>query len=1000
MTGICKEIFRAIHEGKWLSIAYCNKQGETTSYWIGIKQLDLTNKSMLVEGLHLGKCQVKTLKIFIDSIVSAALVEGTYMPANESLLTDIRENPEKYQSLFGNIANMKILNYLADCSRLDATPYKTDYHLITCLDGDKLAAGDFHLSGEQFKSIVQHFQHAANTDDSCKKIRQLALNELSIHTNRGLYLLAYRRLDLDVGTRSLRAAEQATICKEFRLDGQKLSIRQFLDDGYSDLLEDFERCQEEIKDLITRQNPHLKGVDDMPYLIAVGTDNPIDLHAEYNAIHDMYTHDKATPPVRAFFGELVRRPVRRKDYPLALLNKRVNLDQLLAVNNAMKYPLAYIQGPPGTGKTNTIINTILTAFFHGRTVLLASYNNHPIDGAFGNLQTITYKGKRIPFPAVRLGNNQKVGEALEYIKQQYEYTKEIPIFSKALQKNRDDRVEQTGRLTELLRRHEEILDLREKEDMILHLLKSRSHMTFQFRLRTQQLLEVRRQLAKLSDVTDEDAQALLLEDVEELKKYLYYTSARYIQRLKEPKNQDLLDLLYLEDTDEKVSAFNRYLSKGENLNKFLRIFPIVATTCISAHKLGEPQPYFDMVIMDEASQCNTAVSLVPILRGESLMLVGDPQQLNPVILLDEKDNAVLRAKYDIPAEYDYIKNSIYKTYLASDSVSDEVLLRYHYRCHKRIIDFNNKKYYNGRLEIKSEVQSANPLVFVDVQDGCAEERNTSVGEARQILSYIDGHPQQQIGIITPFANQKRLINAMLAEKGRQDITCGTVHAFQGDEKDVVLFSLALTDETYQKTYDWLKNNRELINVATSRAKQSLIVFSSSKNLQRLHAHSEEDDLYELVQYVKTNGETQVTPKTALSRALGIKPYSTETEAAFLENLNHALDNLPLEDKRYIIHKEVAISHVFKENPEYDSLFYMGRFDFVVYERISRQSEVPLLAIELDGKEHLEDDVVRRRDEKKNRICREHGFELIRVENTYARRYHYIKDILMGYFKQA
>ena len=63
----------------------------------------------------------------------------------------------------------------------------------------------------------------------------------------------------------------------------------------------------------------------------------------------------------------------------------VNLDQLLAINNAMKYPVAYIQGPPGTGKTNTIINTIATAFFNERTVLFASGNNHPIDGVYEKL---------------------------------------------------------------------------------------------------------------------------------------------------------------------------------------------------------------------------------------------------------------------------------------------------------------------------------------------------------------------------------------------------------------------------------------------------------------------------------------------------------------------------------------------------------------------------------------------------------------------------------------
>ena len=125
------------------------------------------------------------------------------------------------------------------------------------------------------------------------------------------------------------------------------------------------------------------------------------------------------------------------------------------------------------------------------------------------------------------------------------------------------------------------------------------------------------------------------------------------------------------------------------------------TTCISSHKLGEPEPLFDMTIMDEASQCNVAVSLVPIIRGEKLMLVGDPQQLKPVILLDELTNRKLRRKYHVADEYDYRENSIYKTYLACDAVSDEILLRNHYRCNKKIIDFNNKKYMNDKALIKS-----------------------------------------------------------------------------------------------------------------------------------------------------------------------------------------------------------------------------------------------------------------------------------------------------------
>ena len=253
-------------------------------------------------------------------------------------------------------------------------------------------------------------------------------------------------------------------------------------------------------------------------------------------------------------------------------------------------------------------------------------------------------------------------------------------------------------------------------------------------------------------------------------------------------------------------------------------------------------------------------------------------------------------------------------------------------------------------------------------------------------------------MITPFANQKELINQKLRDSSLDNVVCGTVHAFQGDEKDVVLFSLALTDKTSQGTYGWLKNNKELLNVAVSRAKDKLIIFSSSKELERLHNNSNDDDLYELVQYVKHNGVSTVTPKTNASRALGIKPYSTETEQAFLENLNHALDNVLNTNQKCVVQKEVSIAHVFQDNSTYNDLFYTGRFDFVVYERQPRSKiDIPVLAIELDGREHQEKKIVMERDRKKEEICREHGFELIRVENTYARRYQYMKNILMRYF---
>ena len=1007
MNTIYRDIFRAIHEGKWLSIEYQNKKDEVTKYWIGIRNLDVRKRTLAVDGLHLGQYTTGTFDtIYIDSIIFSNIVEGSYCPVNQKLVEDIYLNPHKYKSLFDNAANLKILNYLEMCNRMDTVPYYSDFELVRFLDREKLAGEMYELSDEQFKFIVKNFQFKTEKQETHSgklRIQQLGMNVLSIHTAKGLYVLAYRKLDLDVKQRVLRPDDEITICTEYTLNGVTESVRKYLDAEDYELLKDFERNQEKIKDCVTKHNRQVMGVDDMPYIIGMGMDIILDLHKEYEAIINMYNKNEITVPVRAFFGDLLNRPVRTKAYPIVLINKRVNLDQLLAINNAMKYPVSYIQGPPGTGKTNTIINTILTAFFNEKTVLFASYNNHPINGVVEKLLEISYRGKKIPFPILRLGNTEKVREALLHMRDIYELTRSITIYGATLDRKREDRIEKIKKLSSLLKRYEELLDWKERGETLNRLLEfentcqpTMQMLPFQADLSGRQLEQVKNKIREAGTITDEEALALLEDDTEELKKYLFFTSARYIKRLDEPKNQELKNIILMEDEDVQLEEFNKYLGKRENIKKLQRIFPILATTCISAHRLGEPEPMFDMVIMDEASQCNTAVSLVPIIRGESLMLVGDPQQLNPVILLDEMVNQKLRKRYNVSEEYDYRKNSIYKTYLACDAVSDEILLHYHYRCHKKIIEFNNQKYYNSRLQIQSGSREEQPLMYIDVKNSQTDYKNTAPAEVEEILNFARMNRDKTIGVITPFVNQKKLIEEAVRREALGHVTCGTVHAFQGDEKDVVLFSTAITEQTQADTYEWLKNNKELINVATSRAKDKLIVLSNTENLARLHQKDGDDDLYELVRYVKMNGDSQVTQKKANSRALGVKPFSSATEEAFLKNLNHALENLWLSQSRFVVHKEVAISQVFQNNDTYSDLFYSGRFDFVVYEQLNRQ-QIPVLAIELDGKEHFEDAVVRERDRKKNEICRDHNLQLIRVENSYARRYNHIKEILTRYF---
>lgn len=63
MNTICRDIFRAIHERKWLSIEYKNGKDEVTKYWIGIMEIDPIRKSMHVMGLHLGQYTTMSLPL-------------------------------------------------------------------------------------------------------------------------------------------------------------------------------------------------------------------------------------------------------------------------------------------------------------------------------------------------------------------------------------------------------------------------------------------------------------------------------------------------------------------------------------------------------------------------------------------------------------------------------------------------------------------------------------------------------------------------------------------------------------------------------------------------------------------------------------------------------------------------------------------------------------------------------------------------------------------------
>lgn len=145
--SVARNIFRAIHEGRWLSIEYVNADAKTTYYWISISNIEIKNYNgkyrvqLNVFGLHLGLRTCKQLFMYCDGIRNAEIIEGSFAPRNEKLIYDINANPSKYSSIFTNTHNIGILNYLQECEKLSSDSYLKSFRLLEHLDESKFHNG-------------------------------------------------------------------------------------------------------------------------------------------------------------------------------------------------------------------------------------------------------------------------------------------------------------------------------------------------------------------------------------------------------------------------------------------------------------------------------------------------------------------------------------------------------------------------------------------------------------------------------------------------------------------------------------------------------------------------------------------------------------------------------------------------------------------------------------------------------------------------------------------
>jgi very-short-patch-repair endonuclease len=262
---------------------------------------------------------------------------------------------------------------------------------------------------------------------------------------------------------------------------------------------------------------------------------------------------------------------------------------------------------------------------------------------------------------------------------------------------------------------------------------------------------------------------------------------------------------------------------------------------------------FDLLVVDEASQCSVADVIPMAYRARRIVVVGDPNQLAPVVTVPNAELAAVARGVGVDDDamhaegLSYGRDSAFAAF-AQRADRRPFLLAEHYRCHPEIAGYINDVFYGGALEVltdpSADTEGTRGLHWHQVEGRTeAGPRSGALNraEADAVVRWVLAHPDEPgtLGVVTPFTAQATVIRNGLERAlgpdvcAERELIVGTAHAFQGGERDLVLFSPVLSTDAAVNTARWVEAQRNLVNVAVSRAKRALIVVGDSSALARL-----------------------------------------------------------------------------------------------------------------------------------------------------------------------
>ena len=705
-----------------------------------------------------------------------------------------------------------------------------------------------------------------------------------------------------------------------------------------------------------------------------------------------------------------------------------NESQKTAVDNALKNSLTIIEGPPGTGKTQTILNIIANAVMRNESVAVVSNNNSATRNVEEKLRQY-----QVDFIAAYLGSSENKAKFIESQKP----LPDMATWNISLEERKE--VCQSlhnlyGTLSTMLAKRNELSQIQQELDALEleykhfceyssygkeHTLYLKPSITSTKVLELWLICEEYAERDKMPGffgrlinrlfrgVISKEFYSSGHDKMIEICQNQWYTARIFEIKVRITLLQtELARFNFNEKMNEytmlSTKLFRNYLAKKytskerrrfelndlrKNSEAFIQAYPVILSTAYSLRNSLSQMVVYDYVIIDESSQVDIATGALVLSCAKKAVIVGDLKQLPNVVDSETaRKTDKIFADFNPPEVFRYRNHSLLLAVSELFPETPQTLLREHYRCHPKIINFCNQKFYNNQLIILTDAKSnRQPLmVYKTVPGNHARDDHTNQRQIDIIKDEII--PQQKLedgvnstGIVTPYRNQTLALQKTFAGT---NIQADTVDKFQGREKNVIILS------TVDNEISEFTDNANRLNVAVSRAIDQLIVVMNGD------CKINGTNIGDLVRYIEYNNLSIIQSEIQSVFDYLYKSYREKRNAVLRkqkriseydsENLMYGLIRKVLDDERFIrfdvaVHVPVKLIIRDMSKLDADEKRYAQNIathvDFLIFDKIGKTLR---LVVEVDGTAfHRKGTEQAKRDKKKNNILEKYELPYIR-----------------------